>query len=80
MSESGVVDTALQIGFLYVGPVLPIPQIMVASLKKVMPHARLVQMTDAATLPVPGVDEVIRKPQTDDRFMCYRLQIGRAHV
>ena len=71
--ESGVVDKALQIGFLYVGPVLPIPQIMVASLKKSMPHARLVQMTDAATLPVPGVDEVIRKPQTDDRFMCYRL-------
>jgi len=63
----------LQVGFLYVGPAMPIPQIMVASLKKTMPHARLVQMTDANTLPIPGVDEVIRKPQTDDRFMCYRL-------
>mgnify|MGYP003335078887 FL=1 len=63
----------LQVGFLYVGPVMPIPQIMVASLKKTMPNARLVQMTDADTLPIPGVDEVIRKPQVDDRFMCYRL-------
>ena len=52
---------------------MPIPQIMVASLKKTMPNARLVQMTDADTLPIPGVDEVIRKPQTDNRFMCYRL-------
>ena len=72
-SEILETNALLQIGFLYVGPVLPIPQIMVASLKKSMPHARLVQMTDAATLPIPGVDEVIRKPQTDDRFMCYRL-------
>ena len=63
----------LQVGFLYVGPVMPIPQIMVASLKKTMPNARLVQMTDTDTLPIPGVDEVIRIPQTDDRFMCYRL-------
>jgi lipopolysaccharide biosynthesis glycosyltransferase len=63
----------MQVGFLYVGPASPIAEIMVASVKKAMPQARIIQMSDSETLKVRGVDQVIRKPQTDDFLMCYRL-------
>lgn len=63
----------LTVGFLHIGKLSKIAQIMVASVKKAMPTARIVQMTDTNTKPVTGVDEVIRK-RYDGRFlMPYRL-------
>jgi lipopolysaccharide biosynthesis glycosyltransferase len=63
----------LVIGFLYVGNVSPIPEIMVASVRIAMPGARIVQMTDLDTRTVPGVDDVLRKPWDRKFLMPYRL-------
>lgn len=61
------------VGFLHVGKISKVGQIMVASVKRVMPAAKIVQMTDYDTKPVTGVDEVIRK-RYDGRFlMPYRM-------
>lgn len=61
------------VGFLHVGKISKVAQIMVASVKRVMPAAKIVQMTDYDTKPVTGVDEVIRK-RYDGRFlMPYRM-------
>ncbi|TAM46400.1 MAG: hypothetical protein EPN55_05440 [Gammaproteobacteria bacterium] len=63
----------LTVGFLHVGRISKEAQIMVASVKAVMPGARIVQMTDTDTKPVTGVNDVIRK-RYDGRFlMPYRL-------
>ncbi len=61
------------VGFLHVGKISKVAQIMVTSVKQVMPAAKIVQMTDYDTKPVIGVDEVIRK-RYDGRFlMPYRM-------
>lgn len=61
------------VGFLHVGKISKVAQIMVASVKRAMPAAKIVQMTDYDTKPVIGVDEVIRK-RYDGRFlMPYRM-------
>lgn len=63
----------LTVGFMHIGKISKVAQIMVASVRRAMPTARIVQMTDADTKPVTGVDEVIRK-RYDGRFlMPYRL-------
>lgn len=63
----------IAVGFLHVGKISKVAQIMVASVKRVMPAAKIVQMTDYDTKPVTGVDEVIRK-RYDGRFlMPYRM-------
>lgn len=46
---------------------------MVASVKKVMPTAKIVQMTDYDTKPVTGVDEVVRKCYDGRFLMPYRM-------
>jgi alpha-N-acetylglucosamine transferase len=66
-------STDVVIGFLYVGRVSKIPQIMVASVRAAMPHARIVQMTDYDTKKVIGVDEVVRKHWDQKFLMPYRL-------
>lgn len=63
----------LVIGFLYVGNVSRIPEIMVASVRAAMPGASIVQMTDFATKKVLGVGEVIRKEWDRRLLMPYRL-------
>jgi lipopolysaccharide biosynthesis glycosyltransferase len=63
----------LVIGFLYVGNVSPIPEIMVASVRAAMPGARIVQMTDHDTRKVIGADDVIRKAWDRKFLMTYRL-------
>lgn len=63
----------LTVGFMHIGKISKVAQIMVASVKKAMPAARIVQMTDTDTKPVTGVDDVIRK-RYDGKFpMPYRL-------
>lgn len=63
----------LTVGFMHIGKISKVAQIMVASVKKAMPTARIVQMTDADTKPVTGVDEVIRKRYDGKYPMPYRL-------
>lgn len=63
----------IAVGFLHVGKISKVAQVMVASVKRVMPAAKIVQMTDYDTKPVTGVDEIIRK-RYDGRFlMPYRM-------
>jgi hypothetical protein len=60
--------------FLHVGDDLSLPAILVASLRKVMPMTRVVQLSDTATAAVPGVDEVMRRPWDGERLMTFRLE------
>src|SRR5262245_44288875 len=64
----------IAVGFLYVGPLSKIAQIMVASVRAAMPRARVIQMTDYATKPVTGVDQAIRKRWDGKTLMTYRLE------
>ena len=73
MNQLVVKSDEIIIGFLYVGAVSMIPQIMVASVRKAMPHARIVQMSDYDTETITGVDEVIRKHWDRKFLMPYRL-------
>ncbi len=63
----------LTVGFLHVGRISKVAQIMVASVKSAMPGVRIIQMTDTNTKPVTGVDDVIRKRYDDKYLMPYRL-------
>lgn len=63
----------LTVGFMHIGKISKVAQIMVASVRKAMPTARVVQMTDADTKPVIGVDDVIRKRYDGKYPMPYRL-------
>ncbi len=60
--------------FLHVGGDLSLPTILVASLRKVMPSTRVVQLSDRTTAPVPGVDEVRRRDWDGNRLMTFRLE------
>jgi hypothetical protein len=62
------------VAFLHAGNISrEVAQIMVASVKRAMPGARVVQMTDYSTKPILGVDEVIRKHWNGQRLMPYRF-------
>ena len=63
----------LTVGFMHIGRISKVAQIMVASIRKTMPTARIVQMTDSNTKPVTGVDDVIRKRYDGKYPMPYRL-------
>lgn len=63
----------LTVGFMHIGKISKVAQIMVASVRKTMPTARIVQMTDYDTKPVIGVHEVIRKRYDGKYPMPYRL-------
>jgi hypothetical protein len=65
--------SAISVCFLHVGADHTIPSIMVASVKAAMPGTEIVQMTDQATAPVPGVDSVVRQDWDGNKLMIYRL-------
>ena len=65
--------SGIVVAFLYVGRVSKLPQIMVASVRAVMPGARIIQMSDYETRQVTGVDEIIRKHGNRKLLMPYRL-------
>lgn len=73
MNQIAAESRSVVIGFLYVGRVSNIPQIMVASVRAAMPHANIVQMTDLDTEKIVGVDDVIRKRWDQKFLMPYRL-------
>lgn len=60
--------------FLHAGRIpREVAQIMVASVKKTMPNARVVQMTDYNTKAILGVDDVVRKFWDGRQLMPYRF-------
>ncbi len=62
------------VAFLYAGRIpREVAQIMVASVKRTMPDARVVQMTDYHTKPILGVDDVMRKHWNGQNLMPYRF-------
>jgi len=61
------------VGFLYVGALSSLAQIMVASVRAAMPGARIVQMSDYDTKMVRGVDEIVRKHWDRKFLMPFRL-------
>jgi len=62
----------MDVGFLMVGE-QPCVATMVRSVRRVIPNARIVQMSDKGTPEVPGVDEVRRLPY-DGYLMKFRLK------
>jgi hypothetical protein len=64
---------AVSVGFLHVGADVALPSLMVASVRAAMPAAEIVQMTDRATVAVPGVDTVIRRDWDNRKMMIFRL-------
>jgi hypothetical protein len=62
----------MDVSFLWVGKPVSYPVMMLQSIRKVMPAARIVQMTDQATEAL-AVDEVIRRDY-DGHLMLFRLQ------
>jgi hypothetical protein len=65
---------AITIGFLHIGAFSEIVPIMIRSVRAAMPAASIVQMTDQATAPMAGVDQVIRKHYDGVHLMTYRLR------
>ena len=63
----------MDICFLHIGENRSLPEIMVRSARLAMRDARIVQFTDESTLPVAGVDEVIRRPVSGEELMIARL-------
>lgn len=62
------------IAFLYAGSISrEVAQIMVASVKRAMPQAKVVQLTDYSTKPILGVDDVARKHWNGQHLMPYRF-------
>jgi lipopolysaccharide biosynthesis glycosyltransferase len=59
------------VSFVLVGDDRPWARLMVESVRKHLPYARIVQMSDPDTAAI--VDEVIRKPY-DGRMMSFRLE------
>lgn len=63
----------MNVGFLHVGDDARLAEIMVESVRRVMPGVGIVQMTDETTPAVLGVDMVIRRPYDGVHLMTYRL-------
>lgn len=59
--------------FLHVGNEAALPTLMVDSVRRTMPGATVVQLTDQVTSAVPGVDEIIRKDY-DGKLMTFRMR------
>lgn len=73
MNQPAAGPRDIVVGFLYVGPVSQVAQIMVASVRAAMPRAHIVQMSDYATKKVTGAHEIIRKQWDQKTLMVYRL-------
>jgi hypothetical protein len=65
----------MKVVFTWVGPDLAIPRLLVASVRKNMPGAEVVQCSDLGTAEVEGVSSVRRLPlEKPDHLMIHRLQ------
>lgn len=61
--------------FMHVGPDVETPALMVRSVRRSNPQARVVQVSDDASPEVEGVDEVLRRRPAHDRTMLFRTQL-----
>lgn len=64
----------ITVAFVHVGVDAQLPRIMVASARKSMPDAPIVQLTDEVTAPVAGVSELLRRPDDGIHLMTFRLE------
>jgi hypothetical protein len=63
----------VNVGFLHIGNNTRLAEIMVASVRRVMPRSRIVHMADPKTPSIAGIDVRINSPQ-DIPIMVYRLR------
>jgi hypothetical protein len=64
----------ITVAFVHVGSDVALPTVMVASVRRVMSGARIVQLTDIDTAEIARVDEVVRLEYDGVNLMTYRLQ------
>jgi hypothetical protein len=64
----------LTVAFVHVGEDTSLARIMVASVRRAMPGARLVHLTDESTAGMAGVDEVVRHPYDGTYILSFRLK------
>jgi len=64
----------ITIAFVHVGEESILPASMVASVRRAMPAARIVHLTDEGTNAVVGVDEVVRLKYDGVHLMTFRLR------
>ncbi len=67
-------QAALTVAFLHAGPDLSLPTILVQSVRRAMPGARVLQLSDEETEAVPGVDQVDRRPWDRTSLMTFRME------
>ncbi len=60
--------------FMHVGPDVWVPTIMARSFRKHNPRARIIQMSDAVSPAIEGVDEVFRQQLCDRNLMLFRMR------
>jgi lipopolysaccharide biosynthesis glycosyltransferase len=63
----------ITVAFVHVGQDGLLPSIMVATVRRAMPRARIVQLTDETTAPVAHVHDIIRAPYDGKHLMTFRL-------
>ena len=63
----------ITVAFVHVGADAALPRIMVASVRRAMPAARIVHLTDELTAPIAGTDETIRRRYDGSFLMTFRL-------
>ncbi|MDB5867444.1 MAG: hypothetical protein JWO70_5250 [Betaproteobacteria bacterium] len=64
----------ITVAFVHVGNDALLPRIMVASVRRAMPHAQVVHLTDESTPAIADVDEVVRLRYDGVHLMPYRLE------
>ena len=60
--------------FMHIGADVQLPTIMVRSVRRQNPGARIVQVADPASPQIEGVDEVARRPMTHRNVMLFRME------
>lgn len=62
------------IAFMHTGDQIQLPTIMVRSFRAHNPTSRIVQVSDAQSPAIEGVDDVVRRPMTDSNVMLFRMR------
>lgn len=70
---AGNPELMINVAFLHVGLDDILPRIMTRSIRRAMPHAHIVHLTDEHTERIAESDEVVRLPYDGVHLMTYRL-------
>lgn len=65
---------AATVAFMHIGPDVQLPTLMVRSIRRHNPLARIVQVADPGSPQVEGVDAVARQPMADRNVMLFRMR------